>query len=106
MTHCQPFGATKIIYDTSISCAAWSVVANAASVAPEIAHNLKSVDDAIRWGFAFEVGPFQLWDKLGVAQIAAKMEASGRSIAPWVKEMLAAGCNSFYRVEDDRVTGY
>ncbi|MCP4369470.1 MAG: 3-hydroxyacyl-CoA dehydrogenase/enoyl-CoA hydratase family protein, partial [Deltaproteobacteria bacterium] len=67
-------------------------LAYAAAVAPEIAHNLKSIDDAIRWGFAYEVGPFQLWDKLGVADTVAKMEDSGHTVAPWVKEMLEAGC--------------
>ena len=88
----------------------WAVLsyelAYAASVAPEIAHDLKSIDEAIRWGFAFEAGPFQLWDKLGVAETVARMEAAGHEIAPWVKEMLAAGCDSFYRLENGQVTGY
>jgi 3-hydroxyacyl-CoA dehydrogenase len=88
----------------------WAVIsyelAYAASCAPEIAHDLKSVDDAIRWGFAFEAGPFQLWDKLGVADTVTKMEAAGHTVAPWVKEMLAAGYESFYRAEDGRATGY
>ena len=81
-------------------------LAYAAAVGPEIAHNLKSIDDAIRWGFAFEAGPFQLWDMLGVAETAAKMEASGHAVAGWIKDMLAAGCDSFYRLENGRVTGY
>jgi 3-hydroxyacyl-CoA dehydrogenase len=81
-------------------------LAYAAACAQEIAHDLKSIDEAVRWGFAFEAGPFQLWDKLGVAAAAARLEASGREVAPWVKAMLAAGCNSFYRVEAGRVTGY
>lgn len=88
----------------------WALIsyelAYVAHVAPEIAHDLKSIDDAIRWGFAFEAGPFQLWDALGVAPTVLKMEESGHTIAPWVKEMLAAGCESFYRVENGRVTGY
>jgi 3-hydroxyacyl-CoA dehydrogenase len=88
----------------------WALVgyelAYAAAVAPEIAHSLKSIDDAIRWGFAFEVGPFQLWDMLGVAETAATMEASGHAVAGWVKEMLAAGCDSFYRRENGRIAGH
>lgn len=88
----------------------WALIsyelAYAASCAQEIAHDLVSIDNAIRWGFAFEAGPFQLWDRLGVAATAEKMEASGHTVAPWVKEMLAAGCESFYRVENGRVTGY
>ncbi|MEM7031498.1 MAG: 3-hydroxyacyl-CoA dehydrogenase/enoyl-CoA hydratase family protein [Chloroflexota bacterium] len=81
-------------------------MAYAAYVAPEFSHNLKSVDDAIRWGFAWEAGPFQLWDKLGVADMAAKIEAAGYTTAPWVKDMLAAGISSFYQVENGVAIGY
>ncbi|HMR67865.1 MAG TPA: 3-hydroxyacyl-CoA dehydrogenase NAD-binding domain-containing protein, partial [Anaerolineae bacterium] len=81
-------------------------LAYAASCAQEIAHDLKSIDEAIRWGFGHVVGPFQLWDLLGVADTVSMIEAAGRSVAPWVKEMLAAGCPTFYRIEADQVTGY
>ncbi|MEM7345164.1 MAG: 3-hydroxyacyl-CoA dehydrogenase NAD-binding domain-containing protein [Chloroflexota bacterium] len=88
----------------------WSLVnyelAYASYVAQEIAHDIKSIDDAMRWGFGFEAGPFELWDKLGVATMVEKMEDSDRVVADWVKDMLAAGCDSFYQVEDGRVTGY
>lgn len=89
---------------------AWAVVsfdlAYAAACAQEIAYDFKSLDEAMRWGFGYEAGPFELWDKLGVAQTIAKMEASGLSVAPWVKAMLAADCPSFYRLENGQVTGY
>lgn len=89
---------------------AWAVVsfdlAYAAACAQEIAYTFKSLDDAMRWGFAYEAGPFQLWDKLGVAATAAKMEASGLTVAPWVKAMLAAGCPTFYRLENGQTTGF
>jgi 3-hydroxyacyl-CoA dehydrogenase len=78
----------------------------AAARAQEIAHDLKSVDDAMRWGFNYEAGPFELWDKLGVAETTARIEATDRPVASWVKEMLAAGCPTFYRTEDGQVTGY
>jgi 3-hydroxyacyl-CoA dehydrogenase len=88
----------------------WAVLSHelayAAEVAQEIAYDLKSIDDATRWGFAFEAGPFQLWDKLGVAGAVARMEADGLSVAPWVKEMLAGGYDRFYQVEKGRVTGF
>ncbi len=71
--------------------------AYAAHVAPEIAYKLSDVDDAMRWGFSHEAGPFEMWDMLGVAETAVKMEAAGLEIAPWVKEMLAAGHDSFYK---------
>ncbi|MBK7918572.1 MAG: 3-hydroxyacyl-CoA dehydrogenase/enoyl-CoA hydratase family protein [Chloroflexi bacterium] len=75
--------------------------AYAAHVAPEIAYKLSDVDDAMRWGFAHEAGPFEMWDMLGVTETAEKMAAAGLEVAPWVSEMLAAGCDSFYK--DGRV---
>lgn len=71
--------------------------AYAAYVAPEIAYKLSDVDDAMRWGFSHEAGPFEMWDMLGVAETAEKMEAQGLTVAPWVMEMLAAGHTSFYK---------
>lgn len=65
-------------------------------VAPEIAYRLSDVDDAMRWGFGHEAGPFEMWDMLGVAETAAKMEAAGFLVADWIKDMLAAGHESFY----------
>jgi len=78
----------------------------AAAVAPEVAFDLPSVDRAIRWGFSYELGPFELWDRLGVAATAERMEAAGVAVAPWVRAMLEAGHASFYRREDGRTTGY
>ncbi|MCP5098420.1 MAG: 3-hydroxyacyl-CoA dehydrogenase/enoyl-CoA hydratase family protein, partial [Chloroflexi bacterium] len=69
----------------------------AAYVAPEIAHKLSDIDDAMRWGFAHEAGPFQMWDMLGVAETVEKMEAAGHEVAGWVKAMLNDGHTSFYQ---------
>ncbi len=90
---------------------AWAAVrhflAYAAEVAEEVAYDLTSVDNAVRWGFAHELGPFELWDQLGVAETAERMEASGIEVADWVKEMIFADIDSFYRVDDSgAVTGY
>lgn len=65
---------------------------------PEISDNLYSIDDALRAGFGWELGPFEYWDTVGIEDAVAKAEAQGESIADWVKEMLAAGHSSFYRV--------
>jgi len=75
----------------------------ASAVAQEIAWDLPSIDQAVRWGFSYEVGPFELWDLVGVAEMAAKMKNDGLVVAPWVDEMLAAGCPSFYQREGERV---
>lgn len=58
-----------------------------------------AIDDALRAGFAWEVGPFQYWDMVGVAEGVALAEKQGETISAWVKEMLAAGNTSFYKTE-------
>ncbi|MGH2538106.1 MAG: 3-hydroxyacyl-CoA dehydrogenase/enoyl-CoA hydratase family protein [Candidatus Promineifilaceae bacterium] len=72
-------------------------LAYAAYVTPQIAYRIVDVDNAMRWGFAHEAGPFQLWDMLGVAETVAAMEAAGHQVAGWVKQMLTAGHPSFYQ---------
>lgn len=66
---------------------------------PEISDTLYAIDDALRAGFAWEVGPFQYWDMAGVAETVQLAENQGETIAPWVKEMLAAGHSNFYKTE-------
>ena len=63
----------------------------------EIADDIPAIDSANKWGFNHELGPFEIWDALGVAETATRMEADGYAVAPWVKDMLAAGCDSFYQ---------
>jgi 3-hydroxyacyl-CoA dehydrogenase len=81
-------------------------LAYAARRVPEITDHLINVDRAVRWGFSHEAGPFELWDMLGVQETAEKMEAAGVAVAPWVKEMLDAGHQSFYRTEGGRLSFY
>jgi 3-hydroxyacyl-CoA dehydrogenase len=51
----------------------------------------------MRWGFSHDLGPFELWDSLGVRATAEAMKKNGVVVAPWVEEMLASGFDSFYR---------
>lgn len=67
---------------------------------PEISDSLYSIDDALRAGFAWDLGPFQYWDVVGIEAGIAAAEADGQVIATWVKEMLAAGFTSFYKSEN------
>jgi len=67
---------------------------------PEIADELYKIDDALRAGFGWELGPFETWDALGVPAGVELAKAAGRTVAPWVEEMLSAGHQSFYKVED------
>ena len=67
---------------------------------PEIADELYKIDDAMRAGFGWELGPFETWDILGVEKFSNKMEEAGHKPAAWVKEMLANGFDSFYNIEN------
>jgi 3-hydroxyacyl-CoA dehydrogenase len=71
-------------------------MAYASKRVPEIADSLVDIDNAMKWGFAWEMGPFETWDALGVKATVARLEGEGVTVAPWVKQMLAAGKSSFY----------
>ena len=75
--------------------------AYAANRIPEISDNIYSIDDAMKAGYAWDLGPFEYWDIIGVENAVKLAEADGEKIADWVKEMLAAGNTSFYKREDN-----
>jgi 3-hydroxyacyl-CoA dehydrogenase len=64
---------------------------------PEIADSVADVDNAMRWGFAHELGPFQVWDALGVSRTTELMRARGILVPDWVDQLIAQGDASFYR---------
>ncbi len=66
---------------------------------PEISDELYRIDDAMRAGFGWELGPFELWDAVGVKEAIEGMEQYGNKAAAWVQEMLDAGNDAFYKVE-------
>ena len=69
---------------------------------PEIADELYRIDQAVAAGFAWQMGPFETWDLLGVKETAEKMKAAGATPAAWVDEMISAGHNSFYKFENGK----
>src|SRR6185503_589673 len=69
----------------------------ASSIIPEVADTVKPIDDAVRWGFMHEAGPFGTWDMLGVKETVKQMKAAGYVPAKWVDAMLKAGVDSFYQ---------
>lgn len=73
----------------------------AASIIPEVADTPKPIDDAVRWGFMHEAGPFEIWDMLGVAATVEKMKAAGFAPAMWVEDMLKSGCATFYQYKGE-----
>jgi 3-hydroxyacyl-CoA dehydrogenase len=72
---------------------------------PEIADTPRPIDDAMRWGFRYEAGPFETWDMLGVADTLDRMREEGFEPASWVDEMLSRGFQSFYKYENGSKSG-
>jgi 3-hydroxyacyl-CoA dehydrogenase len=77
----------------------------ASSIIPEVADTVKPIDDAVRWGFMYEAGPFETWDMLGVKNTVEQMNVSGYAPAPWVDEMLTSGTETFYQYESGEKVG-
>jgi len=78
----------------------------AANRIPEIADDIVNVDNAMKWGFAWKMGPFETWDALGVAKSAARMKEAGYAIPAWVQEMLDSGKGAFYKREKGALSFY
>ena len=73
---------------------------------PEITDELYKIDDAMKAGFGWEHGPFQIWDAIGVDKGIELMKAEGLEPAAWVYEMLASGSTSFYSVKEGATYAY
>jgi 3-hydroxyacyl-CoA dehydrogenase len=82
-------------------------LAYASNRVPEITDTIVNVDNAQKWGFSHEMGPFEIWDAIGVADSIDKFEAAGYPVADWVKQMIANGNQTFYqRNVNGQVVGY
>ena len=71
----------------------------AARRVPEIANSIVDVDRAMRWGFAWELGPFEVWGAIGVEKMASALEREGKQVPPVVKNVLASPKKVFYEYE-------
>jgi len=71
-----------------------------ASKLPEIADDIVAVDNAMKWGFNWELGPFEAWDAVGLVPTVERMKAEGETIPEWIEKMLAAGKTSFYEQDE------
>jgi len=76
----------------------------AARRVPEIADSILDVDRAMRWGFAWELGPFEVWDAIGVERMAKALEREGKAIPALVEKVLASPKKSFYETEKGRTS--
>jgi 3-hydroxyacyl-CoA dehydrogenase len=72
---------------------------------PEISDNVVEIDRALRMGFNWEVGPFELWDLAGVEQTVARMKKEGKPVAANVEKLLAAGKKSWYIDDPSAASG-
>jgi 3-hydroxyacyl-CoA dehydrogenase len=75
-------------------------LAYASARIPEIADTPRSIDDAMRWGFGLEAGPFERWDMIGVSESIPAMKAAGFPPAAWVETMLENGLPTFYQYQN------
>ncbi len=73
---------------------------------PEISDELYKIDDAMKAGFGWQHGPFEIWDAIGVEKGIEMMKAEGHEPAAWVNDMLANGSKSFYSVKDGATLYY
>lgn len=75
------------------------VFAYVSNIIPEITEDIYKIDDAMRAGFGWELGPFESWDAIGLEKSLALVKASGKTVSPWIDEMIAGGFTSFYKIE-------
>jgi 3-hydroxyacyl-CoA dehydrogenase len=68
---------------------------------PEITDQIYKVDDALKAGFGWEIGPFETWNLIGVEKGIEIMKENGKVPADWVLKMLASGVKDFYRIENN-----
>jgi 3-hydroxyacyl-CoA dehydrogenase len=80
----------------------YQLFAYASNRIPEISDELYKIDAAMNAGFGWEMGPFEKWDALGVADTVKAMEEMHHKPAQWVYDMLDSGATSFYKVEDGK----
>jgi 3-hydroxyacyl-CoA dehydrogenase len=73
---------------------------------PEITEDLYKIDDAMKAGFGWEHGPFQIWDAIGIEKGIEIMKAEGKTPSAWVNEMLASGNTSFYTIKEGATYAY
>jgi 3-hydroxyacyl-CoA dehydrogenase len=72
----------------------------------EIADDIVAIDYAMKWGFGWEMGPFEMWDAIGLKESVERMKQEGAKVPAWIEEMLAKGNEHFYLKENGKVFFY
>ncbi len=87
---------------------AWKVMKKtllySAEKIPEVSDDIVNIDRAMKWGYNWELGPFEIWDAIGLKSSVKKMEKEGDQIPPLVEKLLSKGHPSFYERKDGRVS--
>ncbi len=83
---------------------AWKVVSRSLAYAarriPEITDDVVAIDDAMKWGYNWELGPFETWDALGFAATVDRMKKDGISVPASIEKMRASGATAFYKGDE------
>ena len=82
----------------------WEITAKmliySANRIPEISDDIVNIDNAMKWGFGWEAGPFETWDLLGVIKTIDRMKSEGKTFPKWISEMIESGRHTFYNTEN------
>ena len=101
---------TFISFDDDAARFGWDLLAAtfvySANRVPEICDNIAEIDRGMRWGYAWDFGPFELWDALGVKETVVRMQAEGRAVPEWVLALAASDSPHFYKRDGDALTVY
>ena len=84
----------------------YGLFAYVANRIPEISDNIYQIDEAMKAGFGWEAGPFESWDFIGFNEAITAMETANAALPVWLKEMQAAGNQSFYKIENGKKLCY
>jgi len=86
---------------------AWTVLSRSLAYAarriPEITDSIEAIDNAMKWGYGWDLGPFETWDALGFAEAHARMKQDGVALPAWIDKMAAGGAAGFYSADGTRV---
>ena len=88
----------------------WSVLKPvlrySAELLGEIADDVVAIDQAMKWGFGWEIGPFETWDAIGVRKSVERMQKEGETVPEWVLQLLEEGNECFYKTKNGNVSYY
>ncbi|WP_226035958.1 3-hydroxyacyl-CoA dehydrogenase/enoyl-CoA hydratase family protein [Aquibacillus saliphilus] len=82
------------------------VLLYSAELVGEIADDINAIDQAMRWGFGWQLGPFEMWDAIGFNESVERMINEGETVPDWITTMIDNGHKSFYKKEEGSVLYY